>query len=366
MVRYLRNEDVAKLITMPEVIEALRTLYVEMGQGISVGTPRTDVHHPLSTRPSDLEESESFVGRAHYLKTMVGGFVGGGLVAVRLSSDLVKFSMQEGYLRREKEPQAPGKWFGMVALFSLENGELKGLVQDGAIQRMRVGATSALGDDYLARQDSGKVGILGSGGQARAHLIALSHLRKLERVRVWSPNKEHREAFAKEMELEIGANVSPTVSPDEAAFDCDILMTATNSRQPFVNPEWLLPGMHISTLHRDEVPDQGYDRIDRLILHTNFKEITVSSSSLPTFKGTILQDHPVHSALDWSKYQTLADLAVKRAAGRENPEEITGFINNLGQGSQFAAVGSTILRKAEELDLGFKIDSELLWQNMHS
>ncbi|MDA8270620.1 MAG: hypothetical protein M0Z39_04335, partial [Actinomycetota bacterium] len=70
MVRYLRNEDVAQLITMSEVIEALRDLYVEMGQGISVGTPRSDVHHPLMST-ADEKNSESFIGRAHYLKTMV-------------------------------------------------------------------------------------------------------------------------------------------------------------------------------------------------------------------------------------------------------------------------------------------------------
>lgn len=366
MVRYLRNEDVVKLITPTEVIDALRQLYLEMGQGISVGTPRTDVHHPLSSRPSDLSESESFIGRAHYLKTMVGGFVGGGLVAIRLSSDLVKFTIQDGYLRREKEPQAPGKWFGMVALFSLDNGELKALMQDGAIQRIRVGATSALGDDYLAREDSSRVGVLGSGGQARSHLIALNTLRKLQSVRVWSPNKEHREAFAREMEQEIGVAVTATNSAEQAATDCDILMTATNSRQPFVDPNWLRPGMHVSTLQRDEVPDEGYDRIDRLVLHTNYKEITVSSASLPTFGGAKLQDHPVHSALDWSKYPTLADLSVGRATGRKSDEELTGFINNLGQASQFAAAGSVILRKAEEADVGIKIDPELLWQNMHS
>lgn len=365
MVRYLRNEDVAQLITMSEVIEALRDLYVEMGQGISVGTPRSDVHHPLMST-ADEKNSESFIGRAHYLKTMVGGYVGGGLVALRLSSDLVKFTVQDGFLRREKEPQIPGKWFGMVALFSLENGELKAIIQDGVIQRMRVGATSALGDDLLARPDTESVAILGSGGQARAHLIALSHLRKLGRVQVYSPNKEHRQTFCEEMEQQLAIAVTPFGSAEEAVQGCDLLMTATNSRQPFVDPNWLRPGMHISTLHRDEVPDEGYERIDRLVLHTHLKEVTVSSTSLPTFNGTVLQDHPVHSSLDWTGYPTLAELSVGKADGRKSQAEITGFINNLGQGSQFAAVGSTILRKAEARDLGVKIDSELLWQGMHS
>ncbi|TAN29131.1 MAG: ornithine cyclodeaminase family protein [Actinomycetota bacterium] len=366
MVRYLRNEDIAQLISMPEVIEDLRKLYVEMGHGISVGTPRSDVHHPISATREGEDASDSYIGSAHYLKTMVGGYVGGGLVALRLSSDLVRFSLQNGYLRREKEPQVPGKWFGMVALFSLENGELKCLMQDGVIQRMRVGATSALADDLLARQDTKVIAILGSGGQARAHLRALSHVRKLERVQVWSPNAGHRKEFCNEMEEELGVSVVSCTSSQQAVLGCDLLMTATNSRQPFVDPEWLVPGMHVSALQRDEVSDDGYRRIDRLVLHTKLKEVTVSSSSLPSFKGTILQDHPVPSSLDWTRYPTLAEISVGIGDVRQSDEEITGFINNLGQGSQFAAVGSTILRKAEEKDLGIKIDSDLLWQNMHS
>lgn len=365
MIRFLRNEDIDQLLTMPDVIDVLRGLYGEMGHEVSVGTPRADVHHPMTRRASE-DDADGFIGRAHYLKTMVGGYVGGGLVALRLSSDVVRFSVQNGLLRREKEAIAPGQWFGMVALFSLDTGELKGLFQDGVVQRMRVGATSAIGDDYLARADIETVGVLGSGGQARAHLDALSRVRDFTVARVWSPNASHRETFSAEMSERVGKSVVACASAEEAVKGCDLLMTATNSREPFVDPAWLKPGIHVSTLHRDEVPDEGYARIDRIVLHTHNKEVTVSSAELPRWRGALLQDHPVRSTLDWSAHPTLAEVVAGKAKGRQDDTEITAFINNLGLGNQFAAVGSVILRKAEERGLGLTVDSDIVFQGMHS
>lgn len=365
MIRFLRNEDVVGLLTMSEVIEVLSQMYQEVGREISVGTPRCDVHHPMTRKDGD-DVSEGFVGRAHYLKTMVGGFVGGGLVALRLSSDVVRFSVQNDLLRREKQPIAPGKWFGMVALFGLDTGELKGLVQDGVVQRMRVGATSAIGDDYLARQDISTVAVLGSGGQARAHLEAFAHVRGFDVARVWSPNPSHREAFCAEMSERLQRSVVSAPSAEAAVQGADVLMTATNSRQPFVDADWLMPGMHVSTLHRDEVSDVGYDRINRIVLHTHGKEVSVSSAKLPRWQGTLLQDHPVKSNLDWTAHPTIAEVVAGCALGRQNAEEITAFVNNLGLGSQFAAVGSIILAKAEEAGVGMLLDSETVLQDMHS
>lgn len=365
VIRFLRNEDVVGLLTMSEVIDVLREMYEEVGRDVSVGTPRCDVHHPMSQTDVD-DTSEGFVGRAHYLKTMVGGFVGGGLVALRLSSDVVRFSVQNDLLRREKQPIVPGKWFGMVALFGLDTGELKALVQDGVVQRMRVGATSAIGDDHLARHDIATVGVLGSGGQARAHLEAFAHVRDFAEARVWSPNPSHREVFCTEMSEKLQRCVVPAGSAAAAVDGVDVLMTATNSREPFVDAAWLQPGIHVSTLHRDEVSDAGYDRVDRIVLHTHAKEVTVSSAKLPRWRGALLQDHPVSSALDWSAHPTIAEVVAGRALGRQDAAEITAFVNNLGLGSQFAAVGSIILAKAEKAGIGILIDSETVFQGMHS
>jgi ornithine cyclodeaminase len=50
----------------------------------------------------------------------------------------------------------------------------------------------------MARTDAQVLAIIGSGVQARSHLEAIRHVR-LTAVRVWSPNAEHCDQFAREM-----------------------------------------------------------------------------------------------------------------------------------------------------------------------
>ena len=85
---------------------------------------------------------------------------------------------------------------GLVQLFSLETGEPLAIIQDGFLQKARVGGTSALGVKYLARKDAKVLGLFGSGLQAGAHIEAISKVRQLEKVKIYSPNEEHRQGFA--------------------------------------------------------------------------------------------------------------------------------------------------------------------------
>jgi alanine dehydrogenase len=65
-------------------------------------------------------------------------------------------------------------------LFSIETGQLEAIVEDRALQRMRVGAMTGIAAKYLAKRDSKTVGILGSGAQAGPELEALCAVVKLE------------------------------------------------------------------------------------------------------------------------------------------------------------------------------------------
>ena len=91
-----------------------------------------------------------------------------GVMAIRIVSDVLRAETTDGVTRRVKVPAAPGGLFlGLVLLFSLENGSLLAILPDGIIQRMRVGASSALGTRTMARPDARTVGLIGAGAQAR-------------------------------------------------------------------------------------------------------------------------------------------------------------------------------------------------------
>ena len=148
-----------------------------------------------------------------------------GVGAVRINSDIIRFPKRGNTIVREKVPAAPGnRWVGLVLLFSVDNGEPLAIMPDGVMQRMRVGATNGLGIKYLARKDAETVGILGSGWQAGAQLMAACAVRDIKQIRCFSPTRENREAFAAEMSDTLGVEVTPVEQPEDAIKGADIAM----------------------------------------------------------------------------------------------------------------------------------------------
>ena len=130
-------------------MEALEILYREMGEGAAVTAPRSDVHSPTAA-------AQSAEGpMAHYLKSMSGASPHFGTAALRFSSDIVAWRDSGGGMRREKLPMLPGnRWMGIVMLFSSANGELLAIMNDGVLQRFRVGGANGVATKYLARQNA--------------------------------------------------------------------------------------------------------------------------------------------------------------------------------------------------------------------
>lgn len=86
---------------------------------------------------------------------------------------------------------------GSVLLFDGETGTLQAMLDGGAITEIRTGAASAVATDLLARPDAEVLALIGSGAQARSHLLAIREIRKLREVRVWSPSLESDTRFAR-------------------------------------------------------------------------------------------------------------------------------------------------------------------------
>jgi ornithine cyclodeaminase/alanine dehydrogenase-like protein (mu-crystallin family) len=180
---FLNNDDVDQLLTMKDTMEALETLYREMGEGVAVAAPRSDVHSPTAA-------AQSAEGpMAHYLKSMSGASPHFGTAALRFSSDIVAWRDTGGGMRREKLPLLPGnRWMGIVLLFSSANGELLAIMNDGVLQRFRVGGANGVSTKYLARQNAETVGLIGSGWQAGTQVMAVCEARKIKHIKVFSPS----------------------------------------------------------------------------------------------------------------------------------------------------------------------------------
>jgi ornithine cyclodeaminase/alanine dehydrogenase-like protein (mu-crystallin family) len=359
---FLNNDDVDQLLTMKDTMEALETLYREMGEGVAVAAPRSDVHSPTAA-------AQSAEGpMAHYLKSMSGASPHFGTAALRFSSDIVAWRDTGGGMRREKLPLLPGnRWMGIVLLFSSANGELLAIMNDGVLQRFRVGGANGVSTKYLARQNAETVGLIGSGWQAGTQVMAVCEARKIKHIKVFSPTKANREKFAKEAGERTGVEIVPVNSYEEAVKNVDIIITSTNSRKPFLGKWALREGLHISSMQRDEFDDAALLSCKPLVLHSHATENNVTSSALAHFERDDfkLRDHPTERGIDWQALPTLPDLLVGRIKGRENDEQITGFVNNIGVGAQFAAVGKKVYDAAKAGGVGREVPLDWFTQDVH-
>jgi ornithine cyclodeaminase/alanine dehydrogenase-like protein (mu-crystallin family) len=246
-----------------------------------------------------------------------------------------------------------------VLLFDSATGELAAILQDGVLQRYSVGAINAIGAKYLAREDARTVALFGAGGQAGPQLRGLREVRPISRVQVYTPTPGEADAFARANAQPLGIDIIPVRSPEAALSGADIVVTATNSRVPFFPATWLKPGMHLSSLQRDEAMPDCFE-LDRVVFHTRAKEIEHVSTDFAAMEqrfGFVMHDHPP-SDLDWNAFPDLGDLVSGRAPGRSNPQQRTFFLNSTGCGAQYAAVGRLILQEARRRGLGHELPGE--------
>jgi len=361
MTLVVSNEDLERVLSMDDALAVLEAMYRDYGAGRAVNGPRVDVVAASSTGDGQA---------AHYgLKTMAGVFPRSEVGAIRLNSDLVTWPVQDGLKRRVKVPAAPGgRWCGLVLLFSTRTGEPLMICPDGYLQRTRVAAANGLGARYLARADARTVGLLGSGWQAEGQLLAFCAVRPIERVRVYSPNADHCETFARQMSERLGIRVQAVGDPHAAMADADIVAGATNTLDAVLQADWLRPGVHGSAIKVQEVGLELLRRCDRVVFHTlkNVKQLTVwpdaEDEMSPEVSEGWWQERPADL---WSRLSDLGQLVAGEVPGRVDDREVTFFMNNIGMGLQFAAVGAAAYERARSAGLGHELPTDWFTETVH-
>lgn len=144
-----------------------------------------------------------------------------------------------------------GLWPGdsdQVVLVWQGDGRLRGCVIGSELGARRTGALGGVAVAALARANATRIGIIGSGVQAWTQLWAISAIRRLTSVRIFSPTRENRQTFAERAEAELDLHAVPCSTPEEAVADADLVVLATRSEQPVVEVDWIGPGTHVNTI----------------------------------------------------------------------------------------------------------------------
>ncbi len=356
MTLILNNQQISHLVSIQDCIDVLEDAYLELAAGRGAFRRRSDICTP-STHPS---------GGIYALKSMDGVVPKLGVGAIRLNSDILTFPTISDVKRRVKIPAAPNnRYTGLVLLFSTATGEPLAIFPDGMVQPMRVAATSAIAAKVLAREDAQIVTILGSGWQARSQVRAIVCVRNVKELRVYSTRKHMREAFAEEMSSIVNREIQVFDDPAKAVAGADIVLTATNAIEPVVEPEWIVPGMHISSIKPAEFSAAVVGRADvAATLMGDCDPVLIGSDgvSVPEAPGGGLQN--LAEEIGWASLPTLPELLLDRklgrneSRGRTSRSQVTCFLNPLGLGYQFAAVGAIVHQRAKEQAIGQELPTD--------
>jgi ornithine cyclodeaminase/alanine dehydrogenase-like protein (mu-crystallin family) len=367
VVLILNNEIVQKVLTMDECVRAQDEAFRGLVTGDSVVRPLTDVYVPCE-RPDGY----------YRWRDMEGAIKSQGVFAIRIMSDVVYWPTDEkgNKLTEEKYCIRPGTYCGLVLLFSTRNGEPLAIINDGHIQHMRVGGGAGLGARYLSREDAHVVAMLGSGGMARTYLQAFCAVRDIRKVRVYSPTRAHREAYAEEMGRTLKVDVEPVSDAGAAVRGADIVSACTNSQVTVLEGAWLEPGMHVTDVQGNELDREVYARANVIVQQGVFgldaqEGSTAQEGAHPWayIAGSAEEKARLPKLLSGSRlvegdYPLFNDLVSGKAKGRTSPRDITLYLNGGNMGLQFAAVGWAVYQKAKELGLGRQIPTEWFLQDI--
>jgi ornithine cyclodeaminase len=324
-VRLLTGAEVVRLLPMESCIAAMEEVLEALARGAAMLPLRMVLHLPggrgmFAVMPAQTDQPAAF-----------------GLKAITIF------------------PENAGTGFdshqGAVLLFEPAHGALVAILDAAAVTAIRTAAVSAVATRLLARPDAGDLAILGTGVQARSHLDAMRAVRPVHRVRVWSRQGVHRNAFVEWARRERGVVVEPCDTAREAVAGADLICTVTASHQPVLAGAWIAPGAHLNAVgaSRPTARELDTEAVRRARVFVDRRESALHEAGdilIPRGEGAITDAHVLGE---------LGDLLLGRVVGRVSPDDITLF-KSLGLAVEDVAAAHRAWCEAVRLDAGLVVE----------
>jgi len=210
---------------------------------------------------------------------------------------------------------------GLVVLFDPQSGAPVCVADGSAITAIRTAAASAVATEALARENACKLALLGYGEQARTHARALRRVRKIDSITVWGRSPERAQAFAEQMQVELGVPIGITKTAREAVSEADIVCTLTSATEPILKGEWLRSGTHINLVGSGYAGPAEVD--NELVVRSRF--IVDSRESVLQQGGEFLRAKAAGLIGDEHIAGEIGQILVGEIEGRRSPDEITVY-----------------------------------------
>lgn len=311
--------EIKSLLSMEECIELQKRVFISHAAGRSVNAPNTWLR---------------LTGQQKWMK-LLAGFV-----------DEPDTMGMKVLARFPNNP--PGMNIGsLVALFDAADGFPLAIMDGVFFTAIRTGAGGGLSALYCARKDARRLGILGSGVQARYNLEAIRKLLPgINEVVVYSRSEARRQEFAARMQQETGVRIRPVDSVADAVGGVDIIVTATNSPEPVLTPDLLSPGVHIAAMGiKTEIDPTVFPQVR--VIGDGVDVARDDGKFSVALKAGLVEE----SDIEWE----LGDVILGNAPGRTSDQEVT-FFDSSGLAVQDVICARYVYEKAVQQKKGTWID----------
>lgn len=207
---------------------------------------------------------------------------------------------------------------GLMLVFDQKTGELVCILLDeGYLTDIRTAAAGAVAAKYLAPKSVQRIGIVGTGTQARLQLEYLRSVVACRDVIVWGRNSEKLNSYKQDMAA-VGFDIQMTQDTNELAATSDLIVTTTPAMAPLLNVEQIRKGTHITAMGSDT---PGKNELDSKILQK--ADIVVADSiSQCLVRGEIF--HAVKNGLiKKENVVELGNVIAKTELRRSSADQIT-------------------------------------------
>lgn len=321
MALYLNEKDVADLLTMPEAVEALDAAFRRQSAGQIINQPRRRLFMPDGT----------------FHHAMAAADMELGVFSTKLYASF-----------------APKTRF-LVLLYSAQNGDLLAIIEGDLLGQMRTGAATGVATRYLANQQSPiNVGIIGTGWQAQSQIEAVCAACTVTSVTAYGRHAERAAVFCERTGARVGLTIAQASEPEQAITGKSVVITATTSKTPVFEGEWLETGTHVNAvgsnlLMKREIDDATISRADLITVDSIEQSKLEAGDLLPAYEKRLFR---------WEQIAELSDIVSGKHSGRTTPDQITLFKSN-GIALEDTAVANLVYRKALANGKGVEI---AMWQ----
>jgi len=361
MTLFIDNPAVEEILSVDDVMDALEQGHAELGHGRAINGPKFRI-----MTPRDPAHIEGGTEPLHHVYTSLNGAIAmWNVTANRVDSDFIHYPEINGLRREVRLPGPPsGMFCGFVQLYDTQTAEPLAIVHDGFMQKYRVGGTAGLGTKYLAKKNSKVLGLIGSGWQQTSAIECHCAAANFELVKIYSPTKENRDAFAAEYSKKLGIEVRAVDTAEEAVRGADVVNTATNAVDPVLRTEWLEPGMLITAIKdATEIEFETFERADYIVSNRNgpnWNRFAIGGTEdIPEGQS---DNWGKSGDVEWDDIPLFGEVVAGLKPGRTSDDQVILFPVT-GDGVQFAAVAYRLYERAKERGLGTEVDTTLWLQD---